>query len=189
MSDDLEKAARDAKGLFLPGNQFWKARTSVPGVKRKYQDPEDLTTACEEYFQWVADNPLSAPETVTHQGKGDVFFSPRMRAMTAQALCSFIGVTHRSWMDWKQKDGKHYRADLSQVIAWAEAIIYQQKFEGASAGLLNANIIARDLKLRDGSELTGKDGGAIQTESKTTIDPTKISEAAALEILNARLDV
>ncbi|GAG38531.1 unnamed protein product, partial [marine sediment metagenome] len=29
-----------------------------------------------------------------------------------------------------------------------------QKFEGASAGLLNANIIARDLGLRDGKDLT-----------------------------------
>ena len=33
------------------------------------------------------------------------------------------------------------------------AVIRTQKFEGASAGLLNANIIARDLGLSDKTEL------------------------------------
>ena len=40
------------------------------------------------------------------------------------------------------------------VIEKIESIIRSQKFEGAAADLLNANIIARDLGLKDSSETT-----------------------------------
>jgi hypothetical protein len=76
-----------------------------------------------------------------------------MRAMTAAALCMFIGVQQQTWIEWKTT-----RPDLSQVSAWAESVIYRQKFEGASADLLNANIIARDLGLADKKELSNPDG-------------------------------
>ena len=76
-----------------------------------------------------------------------------MRAMTVAALCMFIGVVHDTWIEWRKN-----RADFSEVIAWAESVIYRQKFEGASADLLNANIIARDLGLADKKELSSPDG-------------------------------
>ena len=47
-----------------------------------------------------------------------------------------------------------------------DEIIRTQKFEGASADLLNPNIIARDLGLADKSELTGAGGGAIETVTR-----------------------
>lgn len=52
----------------------------------------------------------------------------------------------------------------------AEEIIRRQKFEGAAADLFNPNIIARDLGLADKSELTGKDGGPIETKSENVTD-------------------
>ncbi|MDC9826565.1 terminase small subunit, partial [Devosia sp. ZB163] len=42
-----------------------------------------------------------------------------------------------------------------------DEIIRAQKFEGAAAGLLNPNIIARDLGLADKQELTGKGGSPL----------------------------
>ena len=45
--------------------------------------------------------------------------------------------------------------DFSQVISTIKEIIETQKFEGASAGLLNPNIIASDLGLADKKELSG----------------------------------
>jgi hypothetical protein len=83
-----------------------------------------------------------------------------MRAMSIGALCLHINVAHRTWNEWKQEGGDHFRSDLSPVITRAEAIIYKQKFEGASADLLNANIIARDLGLKEKVEndLKSSDG-------------------------------
>ena len=67
-----------------------------------------------------------------------------MRAMTLQGLCLFIDVTRETWGEWKKS-----RPDLSDVQREAEEIIYSQKFAGAAADLLNANIIARDLGLSE----------------------------------------
>ena len=45
------------------------------------------------------------------------------------------------------------RPDLSTVISRSETVIFQQKFSGAAADLLNANIIARDLGLKEQSQV------------------------------------
>ncbi|MFB4060974.1 terminase small subunit, partial [Escherichia coli] len=42
---------------------------------------------------------------------------------------------------------------FSDVTSRAEDIIYDQKFSGAAADLLNANIIARDLGLKEQSQV------------------------------------
>ena len=48
------------------------------------------------------------------------------------------------------------------MCSQVEDIIRTQKFEGASAELLNVSIIARDLGLADKSEHSGPNGGAIE---------------------------
>jgi len=73
-----------------------------------------------------------------------------MRAMTIGGLCVFLDINRATWNVWREK-----RPDLYEVITRAEEIIYQQKFEGASADLLNSNIIARDLGLTDKKDLSG----------------------------------
>lgn len=68
-----------------------------------------------------------------------------MRAMTLSGLCLFLNITRETWGQWRKLD------DFSDVITQAEEVIYSQKFAGAAADLLNANIIARDLGLADKS--------------------------------------
>lgn len=46
--------------------------------------------------------------------------------------------------------------DFSEVIRVISNIMYAQKFEGASVGVFNANIIARDLGLKDSTETNVK---------------------------------
>lgn len=77
----------------------------------------------------------------------------------------FLDIAEATWQEWRKS-----RADLSGVMAHVEQVIYQQKFAGAAADLLNPNIIARDLGLADRKEHTGKDGGAIKTESTTDVE-------------------
>ncbi len=142
-------------GRFLKGNRFWEARSSH-GAKPKFENPEDLWSACVEYFNWVDANPLYKDQLVTFQGAATHEPVAQMRAMTLMGMCLFLDVSIQQWNDWRKS-----RPDLFEVISRAEAVIYQQKFSGAAADLLNANIIARELGLADKSELTGKDGGPI----------------------------
>lgn len=132
---------------------------STCGAKPKFSGPDDLWSACCEYFEWVEDNPLYEDRLVTFQGSATHEPVAKMRAMTISGLCLFLDIAHETWREWHRS-----RPDLSEVLARAEAVIYQQKFSGAAADLLNASIIARDLGLADRSELTGAGGGPIKTE-------------------------
>lgn len=128
------------------GNRFWEARASH-GRPALYDDPKKLWKDCVEYFQWVMDNPLIAYETVKYEGKGTLMEVPRLRAMTIMGLCSFLQISQKTWGNYRDKE------DFVPVITRAEEVIKQQKFEGAAAELLNANIIARDLGLADKKQL------------------------------------
>lgn len=165
-------AHRDDAGRFLAGNRFWETR-STAGPKPKFSNPEDLWRACCEYFEWNASHPLFEAKAFAYEGVVTIAELPKMRAMTIAGLCIFLDVEERTWRMWRDE-----RSDLLPIITRTEAIIYQQKFEGASADLLNPNIIARDLGLADKKELTGAGGGPIQT----TIDASALSTAALREL-------
>lgn len=142
MSDD-QNTGRNEKGHFLPGNKFWEARASC-GPNFKFENPDDLWKACCEYFAWNEANPLWEDKICSYEGVHEHKPLARMRAMTIIGLCMFIGITQKTWCEWRLE-----RPDLSDVITAADNIIKQQKFEGAAAGMLQHNIIARDLGLVD----------------------------------------
>ncbi len=139
------------------GNRFWEARTTH-GRHKIFETPEILWESCVEYFEWCEANPLLEQKIFHTNGVITKDTVSKMRAMTLDGLCLFLGVNRSTWDEYRK------RQDFCLVIEHAEKAIREQKFTGAAADLLNANIIARDLGLRDGVEHTGKDGGAIQTE-------------------------
>ena len=136
---------------FPKGNRFWEARSSH-GRKPKFASPEILHTACMEYFEWVEENPLYEAKAFAYQGQVTVEYLPKMRAMTIAGLCLFLDIDTQTWANYKANP------DFFGVCESVEKSIYQQKFTGASADLLNASIIARDLGLADKQDLTSSDG-------------------------------
>jgi hypothetical protein len=74
----------------------------------------------------------------------------KMRAMTIMGFCLYADICHVTWANYKNNE------DFVTVITRIENVIKSQKFEGAAADLLNANIIARDLGLTDKSDITTK---------------------------------
>jgi len=132
------------------GNQFWKARSSH-GRKPIFGDSEKLWECCQEYFQWCEDNPLEEEKIFHNQGSITRATVAKMRAMTVSGLCIFLDICENTLTNYKEDD------DFLRVITRAEKIIYAQKFSGAAADLLNANIIARDLGLKDKTDITSGD--------------------------------
>lgn len=128
------------------GNQFWKARSSH-GRKPLFKTPEDLWEACCEYFQWVEDNPLWESKLFSFQGEVHEGTAPKMRAMTMNGLCLFLDISIQTWADYRSRE------DFIEVVSRVESVIYDQKFSGAAADLLNPNIIARDLGLKDKTDV------------------------------------
>lgn len=128
------------------GNQFWKLRLKH-GRNHAIETPEELWENFEEYAQWLSDNPLIE---VDFKGKDATEVKiPKMRPFTKDGFALACGLSEwRVISEWKERKG------FSQVITRIESQIYNQKFEGASVGMFNSSIIARDLGLKDNSEIT-----------------------------------
>lgn len=140
------------------GNKFWQMRSSH-GRKPIFATPEGLWAACCEYFEWVEENPLREEKLFAFQGAVTRATVAKMRAMTLDGLHIFLDISSETWTGYRGRE------DFLGVTTQVEKIIRDQKFTGAAAELLNPNIIARDLGLRDKSELTGPGGGPVQVVS------------------------
>ena len=152
---------------FQKGNKFWLARSSH-GRNPIFSNPEQLRNACYEYFEWVENNPLYEEKIFHSQGMITKDTITKMRAMTIGGLRIFLGICEQTWVNYKNNP------DFLGVVKEVEEIIYNQKFTGAAADLLNPNIIARELGLADKqqNEHTGVDGKPIthSVEIKVTFD-------------------
>lgn len=129
------------------GNKFWKERKKH-GRNPVFETAEDLRNACYEYFDWVDENPLYEAKMVQFQGEASSFRLPKMRPMTIGGLCIHIGISVRAFHTYADND------KYKDVIEEVKNVMATQKFEGAAADLLNANLIARDLGLSEKSDVT-----------------------------------
>lgn len=141
-----------------------------PPIKEKYiKSPEYLLELFERYVLHTKATPKQ--ENVLHQKSGEIIQVPRERPI------SFVGF--ENWLfkegiisqlrSYEQNENESYTAYLP-IISRIKAFIYEDKADGATVGIFNASIIARELGLTEKTE----------TESKITqttkIDLTALSD-------------
>ena len=156
---------------------FWEARERRgKGRPRIFETSDDLWQAATKYFAWVEDNPLQEEKVFHYQGEITRTTVAKMRAMTLDGLCFFLSISRQTWYDYAA------RQDFVDVTREIDHVIRQQKFAGAAADMLNANIIARDLGLVDSAKVshTGENGGAVEV---VTLSASEYKKARA-EMLN-----
>ncbi len=148
------------------GNDYYKIR-SKNGRSRKFKTPNALMKACNEYFEWCLENPLKEEQIVNKAWTEILYIDAtdnegnptqkeikkvhpysiahvsKMRPFTLGGLCNFIDLAISNIKEYEKRE------DYQAVTTRVRQIIYNQKFEGAASGFLNANIIARDLGLAD----------------------------------------
>lgn len=132
------------------GGKFWMARSSH-GRNPIFESPEQLLSACYEYFEWCEANPLYETKVFHTNGIITQTDVPKMRAMTIGGLCLFLNISEITWKNYRERD------KFLTVTSVVDAAIYNQKFCGAAADLFNAKIIARDLRLKDRTDVTTDD--------------------------------
>jgi len=163
----------EQKNKSMLGNSFWKARSSH-GRNPIFKNPDQLWDACVQYFEWVEANPLSEKKLFSFQGFVHSGQIEKIRAMTIEGLCIFLGISDNTWLNYRKKD------DFLRIISDVEKVIRTQKFEGAAADLLNSNIIARDLGLKDKQDHSSEDGSMstqpLTKKQKEILDKTLDNE-------------
>lgn len=127
------------------GNQFWKLR-SKHGRERIIQEPQILSDAADEYFQWCVDNPIQQKD---FRGKdAETVYLEHPRVFKKEELARFCGLAQ-----WRPIDElKEVSEDFKQVVTRIEGIIADQKYTYAVINMFNSNIVARDLGLTDKNE-------------------------------------
>ena len=145
------------------GNKYWELR-SKHGRDKLFETPELLWKAAVEYFEWCEENPLFESKAFAFQGEITTATLPKMRALTLSGLCLYLHCNEAYFRTFKAQLPKG-EIDFNTVISQIEQTIYNQKFQGAAADLLNANIIARDLGLSDKKEMEVT--GMINTSTMT----------------------
>lgn len=126
---------------------FWKSEN--PRRPPVFSSPDEMYGRCVEYFEWVRDNPLFEEKVFQFQGEPVHANVTKPRAMTLVAMCTFLGCSRDAWSNYRKREG------FAEVCELVDNIIYTQKFELAAADLLNVQLIARDLNLREKIEQTG----------------------------------
>ena len=127
------------------GNDFWKLRRDFEG-DGKILSLETLFTKAQEYVEYCLNNPLI--ETDFRGKDATMVLVPKMRAMNKWGLCHHLGISTDTLDNWAKDDSKYL-----DIITQVKQMMFAYKLEGAAAGLLHANIIARELGLKEQSEV------------------------------------
>ena len=116
-----------------------------------FKTPEDFLKLAIEYFEHVDKNPWIEAKGVGYQGEYEIQDIPKRVPYTIQGLCRYLNIVEMTLRAYKRKP------EFSSVIALVEGVIYENKYKGAASGFFNANIIARDLGLKDRTDVTTDD--------------------------------
>jgi hypothetical protein len=132
------------------GNDYWRNRIRT-GAPRRFETPEELAQAFNDYFEYAENNPLKEAQLVKTKVYRDseevkVYKRPLPRILTIQGFCAFTGIWSSILYEYEKREG------YKEIIARAKELMYGQKIEGAAAGLFNPSIIARELGLTEKSE-------------------------------------
>lgn len=151
---------------------FWD-RAFNGNVNKKVPTVDEVWEKARAYFAWMDTHPLQEEQLFHYKGDVTSHAASKMRAYTWDGFAVFLGMTKQGVQLWRNGD---HGEDLKELMEYIGQIIYTQKFEGAAANLLNSGLITRDLGLAERRELTGANGGPIET-----------SEVSPREILASRL--
>lgn len=122
------------------------------GPKRKIADPETMWRLACDYFEWVEENPIFEARLVSYEGESNLEPVPKARAMTWEGLATFCGISTPNLLNYAHKE------EFEGVMSVIKACMRDQKFTLAAAGLLNANLIGRDLGIGEVIDHRSSDG-------------------------------
>lgn len=169
------------------GNQFWKLR-SKHGRDKLFETSELLWDAACEYFQWCEDNPWVKSETITRLSGIDTKDSPTARPFTLEGLALYCDATTSWWRQFKGRLDDVKDKDFVTVVTRIEDVIYKQKFEGAAVGAFNANIIARDLGLKDSQGIDHTTKGESITAKEQDLSNLSTEDLKTFQELQSKIE-
>lgn len=126
-------------------NEFYLLR--VRSGRHPEYTPEALLQRANEYFEWVEQNPFKEEVIFHAQGLITKDYVTKKRPLTLEGFCIYANIVKNTFYSYEKNK------DFVNITSYIRETIENQQLELASAGFLNANIIARKLGLSDKSEV------------------------------------
>jgi hypothetical protein len=132
------------------GNKYYLF-AETHGRDKTFETPQDLWNAFLEYQKEIAANPIIK---IDFRGKdNDMIELPLQRPLTLRGFADYLGMTYQGVKNYGELES---HKDFFDVYARIENKCYNSKFEGASVGIFNPAIIARDLGLQENLKVDGR---------------------------------
>ena len=140
--------------MFEIGNQYYKYRKKH-GRDRIIKDPDELLELSQKYFEKCLSENLQIKST---DPRGETI-TEKPKVFQKHELAHFCGIAQ-----WRTiNDLKKVSNDFLQVVTYIELTIRNQKMQWGFVGVFNSNIVARDLGLKDSTDVTTQ-GDKIQSQ-------------------------
>lgn len=143
------------------------------GKQHRYT-PEQVFNLAIKYFEWAESNALKAAESSSFQGRTYQDEVNKPRVFTFNGLRLFCGWSRCAMEKWKKEPG------FSEVMEFIESVIYEQKFQLAANGVINAAFIAKDLGVDQPTQIN------VSSNSESS---AAIAEVGADEVREAVRDI
>lgn len=116
------------------------------GKNREFT-PEQIYNLAVKYFTWAEENAIKAAETAAFQGIVTENLVHKPRVFTVKALRLFCGFSSMQLVEWR-------RAPMyCDVMEFIDDVIYEQKFQLAANGIVNASFIGKELGIDKAAEI------------------------------------
>lgn len=135
--------------------------------------PEQVFDMAIRYFEWAEANALKSAETSAFQGRTYQDEIRKPRVFTLNGLRLFNSWSKCALEKWRKEPG------FCDVMEFIDSVIYEQKFQLAANGVVNANFIGKDLGLDN----------APQISVTATAENTNIDAVSAEEVKDAVRDI
>jgi len=151
------------------------------GRPRKFKSPDELWELAQQYFAYSEANKWESGELIKSGDLAGVVVKVMKRVpFTWAGFCVYlIRREIAADLDEYKSNRRGEYDDFADVIKQINFVMYHNKFEGATIGDFNPNIIARDLGLAEKTIAEVKD-------TTDEIDYDSLSDSALEEIMNAK---
>ncbi|UNY50340.1 terminase small subunit [Stenotrophomonas phage vB_SmeS_BUCT705] len=138
--------------------------------------PQQFFEIAKGYFQWAEENAIKAAETATFQGDVNEWGVNKPRIFTITGLSLFCGVN--------QSTLGRYRHDpnYAPVMEFIDSVIYEQKFQLAAVGMINASFVGKEMGIDKGTSINvnaNAEGGS----SSLTTEEVKAAVKDVLDMI------
>jgi len=168
----------------LFSESLWEAAgipTRGRGRPRHFDTPEEMIERAVEYFRHSERTTI---DEVLVFANGSTQVKSHPVPFLRKGLLLFLGLSDNAYQEYRAgyRDKKMIEDHVldpdetitfAEACAWMDQVIAHQKMSGAVVGIYNAQMVGRILGLAERSEISGPDGGPIETSE---ISPREIIE-------------